>query len=108
MLNQPFAIPAALLFALALPLLLGLVPPNRAYGIRNPATISDPQSWYRVNRLGGGALCLATLTYLLIAALDPTPAAARGDFRIWLLHLAAFVLPLLGSLLMIRGALRRP
>lgn len=107
MLSQPFVIPAALCFVLALPLVFGWIPPNRGYGIRTPATLADPKRWYRVNRLGGGALCLAGLTYLLVAALDPTPGAMRSDFRIWLVHLAAFALPLLGSLLLIRRLLSR-
>jgi hypothetical protein len=50
---------------------------------------------------------MASLTYLVVAALDPTPLAARSDLRIWLLHLAAFALPLLGSLLLIRRVIAR-
>jgi uncharacterized membrane protein len=103
--SQPFVIPAMIFLVLTLPLILGLIPPNRGYGIRTPATLADPQTWYRANRIGGTALCLAGLTYLVVAALDPTPLAARSDLRIWLLHLAAFALPLIGSLLLIRRAI---
>ncbi|NNJ09173.1 SdpI family protein [Chloroflexales bacterium ZM16-3] len=100
--SQPFVIPAGIFFVLTLPLILGLIPPNRGYGIRTAATLADPQVWYRVNRVGGTSLCLASLTYLVVAALAPTPLAARSDLRIWLLHLAAFALPMLGSLLLVR------
>jgi len=56
--GQPFVIPAGIFLVLTLPLILGRIPPNRGYGIRTPATLADPQSWYRANRVGGAALCI--------------------------------------------------
>lgn len=40
----------------ALPLRLGLVRPNRFYGIRVPAAFASGQSWYAINRFGGSRL----------------------------------------------------
>jgi hypothetical protein len=38
--ERPFLIPALLIAAAAVPLLLGLVPRNRLYGVRTPRTLS--------------------------------------------------------------------
>ncbi len=37
----------------ALPLLLGLVGPNRSYGIRLPAAFISEEHWYAINQFGG-------------------------------------------------------
>jgi uncharacterized membrane protein len=39
--------------ALALPLILGKVPPNQLYGFRTPKTLSSPAIWYPANRIAG-------------------------------------------------------
>jgi uncharacterized membrane protein len=39
-----------LLSALSIPFLWGLVPRNRFYGFRVPATLRDDQVWYTMNR----------------------------------------------------------
>jgi len=94
MLNQPFAIPAALFVVLALPLVLGLVPPNRVYGVRTPRTLADRDAWYRANRAGGVAIVLASAVYFAVALAFPYAKGAANDLSVWGLHLAAFVLPL--------------
>jgi hypothetical protein len=38
---------------LAVPMVLGKVPPNRIYGLRTPKTLSPPSIWYQANRVGG-------------------------------------------------------
>ncbi len=58
----------ALLFAgLAVPLILGRVPPNSAYGFRTAATLADPELWYRANAVSGWceliAACFSLLGY---------------------------------------------
>lgn len=67
----------------------------------------------QARRLPGHALVFGT-GYTLrglracppVAAHDSTPLSARTDLRIWLLHLEAFPLPLLGGLLLIRRFVR--
>ena len=105
MLHQPFFIPASITLLLALPLLLGLIPPNRLYGVRTATTLADKRRWYDANRYAGWTLLGASLFYLAIAAFSPT--AGGTDFGRWLVHLGAFAGPLLMSLLLIRRHLQR-
>jgi uncharacterized membrane protein len=98
MFAQPFAIPALLLFVVAVPLVLGLIPRNRLYGFRTAKTLSDDGIWYRVNRLAGFAVMIAGVVYGAVAAAWPYDRAAPDNFSIWLLHLAAFAGPLVVGL----------
>jgi uncharacterized membrane protein len=108
MLRQPFAVPALLILALSIPLILGLVPRNRlGYGIRTPKTIADDSDWYRANRFGGWALLLSSIVYLVVMALAPSPPPPNDSLLVWLLHLGAFVGPLAVSLVLIRGYIKR-
>jgi hypothetical protein len=43
--SQPFFIPAVIILLFAIPLILGLTPRNRAYGIRTGNTLSDDRTW---------------------------------------------------------------
>ena len=43
---------------LAIPLLLGKVPPNRWYGIRVPAAFASRENWYAINAFGARRLLL--------------------------------------------------
>ncbi len=43
----------------ALPLVLGWVAPNAAYGFRNRRTRSDRALWYRANRIAGITIVIA-------------------------------------------------
>lgn len=58
---------AVLMMVLAVPLILGWVPPNRFYGVRTRRTLSDDALWFAANRVGGwvvltgGAVWLAVL-----------------------------------------------
>jgi uncharacterized membrane protein len=96
MFAQPFAIPAILLFLVAVPLVIGVIPRNRLYGFRTKKTLSDDEIWYRVNRLAGIAIMIASSVYVTVAVTWPYHRAAADNFSIWLLHLAAFA----GSLIM--------
>jgi uncharacterized membrane protein len=98
MFAQPFAIPALLLFVVAVPLVLGLIPRNRLYGFRTAKTLSDDGIWYRVNRLAGFAVMIASAVYGVVAVVWPYDRAAPDNFSIWLLHLAAFAVPLVVGL----------
>ena len=68
---------AALFIAVALPLILRKIPPNRVYGFRVPTTLNDPTAWYEANDTFGRWFIAATIVmtavvYLLYAtrALD--------------------------------------
>lgn len=98
MFAQPFAIPALLLFLVSVPLVAGLIPRNRLYGFRTKKTLSDDQIWYRVNRLAGFAVMIASGVYLAVAVVSPYDRAAPDNFSTWLLHLAAFAGPLVVGL----------
>lgn len=98
-----FWVPAALIGALSLPLALGLVPPNRIYGVRTPATLSDPRLWKRANRFGGLALIAASAVSLSCFRLHPELASGRS-----IAGLAVLLVPLAVALGAIALRLRRP
>jgi uncharacterized membrane protein len=102
--KQPFLIPSVIFFLLSIPLILGVVPPNRGYGIRTAKTVSEPRLWYSANRFGGWALLVSSGIYLALTLVSP---AAERDFLAWLYHLAAFAIPLLVSILLIQRYIRR-
>lgn len=107
MLSQPFIIPAGIFLSLALPLILGLIPPNRVYGVRTTETLADERLWYPVNRYAGWTLVLSSLVYLGVAWLLPSSAGGETDLGRWALHLGAFAGPLALSLLLIRNYVKR-
>jgi hypothetical protein len=92
--EQPFAVPAAALFILAVPLVLGLIPRNRFYGVRTALTFADDHVWYRVNRVAGVAVMLASGVYGSVAVAWPYDRSAGDNVATWGVHLAAFVVPL--------------
>jgi len=101
--SQPFLIPAVIILLVTIPLILGLIPRNRAYGIRTGKTLSDDRAWYAANRFGGWTLLGASVFYLGVAMIFPCSASAGAALRPWSLHLAAFV----GSLLLSVAFIRR-
>jgi uncharacterized membrane protein len=105
--TQPFAVPALVLFIVALPLVLGVVPPNRLYGFRTKKTLSDADVWYRVNRFAAIAIMLASVVYALAARTWPYDRAAVDNFSIWLVHLVAFAVPLAVALIVSASYARR-
>lgn len=42
-----------LVMAVSVPMLLGMVPPNRIYGFRTSTTLASPEVWYPANRVAG-------------------------------------------------------
>jgi hypothetical protein len=70
------------------PLILGRVPPNRLYGIRTRRTLEDKALWYRVNRVGGWMLLVASLISLALLI-----AIGRGSVA--LPEVVAFAGPIL-------------
>jgi uncharacterized membrane protein len=107
MLYQPFFVPASIILFLAVPLILGMIPPNRIYGVRTTATLADKRRWYDANRYGGWTLLGSSLFYLAIAALWPNTIAGTSDLGRWILHLGGFAGSLLVSLLLIHKYVQR-
>ena len=107
MTNQPFAVPALLLFIAAVPLLLGLIPRNRFYGMRTAKTLSDDKVWYPANRLAAAAVMTGSGVYAVVAALMPYERSVSDNLLTWGIHLAGFAVPLvIGLGLIIRYAKR--
>jgi len=55
---------AVLIIALAIPLRMRRVPPNRFYGVRTRATLADEDTWYDVNARSGRDLLVAGALFL--------------------------------------------
>ena len=98
MTDQPFAIPALLLFLLSVPLVVGVMPRNRFYGVRTQRTLSEDRVWYPVNRVAGIALMISSGVYGAVAEVWPYDRLASDNFATWGIHLAAFVIPLIGGI----------
>jgi uncharacterized membrane protein len=94
--SPPFSlfVPTAVLAILALPLVLGIVPPNRIYGVRTPQTLADRAMWYSVNRFGGLALLASTAVTAGIYLWEPELASGRSFAGV-----LALVIPVIVSLL---------
>ena len=111
MTDQPFFIPSLLISLVAIPLVLGLIPRNRWYGIRTSQTLSDEKVWYRSNRFGGWTFLFSGMIYFAIAEMFPTPKPAGSDFGLWGLHFFAFLLPLAASVVLtmryVKGLLKQ-
>lgn len=55
-----FFVPVVAL-ALSVPMILGKVNPNKAYGFRTPKTLSSPDIWYPANRAAGQFMAAAAV-----------------------------------------------
>ena len=96
--HQPFLVPSIIAVLVCIPLVLGLVPPNRVYGVRTRKTLADPDVWRRANAFGGCALGLASLVYIFGGRYAPYPPPGSGDLAAYALHLALCFGPLLLAL----------
>jgi uncharacterized membrane protein len=61
----------ALLFALAIPLVLRWVPPNPVYGVRTSKTYSDRELWYTANRSAGITMAITGIAIAVAALVVP-------------------------------------
>ena len=78
-----------LLVALAIPLILGRVKPNRAYGIRISAAFASEEAWYRINRQGGFCMVGFGLAQVLLGCADYVFLPANPARFVFQLHLYA-------------------
>jgi hypothetical protein len=85
----PFLVPCALIGLASVPLMLGLVPPNKYYGVRTRLTLGNPEIWFRANCFAGWALFVAALVSTLIYVAAPDYRSGRS-----FPGLLAFVAPL--------------
>ncbi len=71
-------VPATLIAACAVPLVLKLVPPNRFYGFRTAHTLSDRKNWFHINRVAGIALILASGAAICLYLIEPKLSSGRS------------------------------
>ena len=70
----------ALTFALGIPLILRLVPPNRFYGFRTATSYSSADAWYQINFATGLALVAAgAVAGLLVLFLSHGPFTLKPE-----------------------------
>ncbi|GJL38317.1 hypothetical protein TUM17576_51370 [Enterobacter hormaechei] len=63
------SITSLILMAIAIPLVLQKVKPNRWYGMRTSRTLNDEGQWYRVNRLYGKTMIVAGVAFFVLSAI---------------------------------------
>lgn len=97
-----FIILGGLILVVSIPMLFGLIPPNKWYGIRVPAAFESRENWYRINRFGAavfailGVILSVTGTLMMLSNWEPT--VAQG---ILLLVSPLFVVQILGVVIAI-------
>ncbi len=107
MFSQPFFIPSALIALLSLPLIFGWIPRQSIYGARTSKTLSSDEIWYPANRFAGVTLLVSSCIYLAVAwTLPDATTVTNIGLVVWFVHLGAFVIPLILSLLLIRSFLQ--
>jgi uncharacterized membrane protein len=78
--------------ALAVPLMLRLIPQNPVYGVRTERTLTQQSTWFEVNAFGGRALLIAAgVAALLIMVYQGTWLRSGWS------QLAVFVLAIAGA-----------
>ena len=86
-----------LIVATALPMLLGIVPPNGLYGFRTKASMANPQGWYLANRAAAKYLILCSIlsvaVYFLCKRFTADPKTQI------LIGIAAFTILLFGTVI---------
>ncbi len=107
MFSQPFFLPSALIALLSLPLTFGWIPRQSFYGARTAKTLSSDDIWYPANRFAGVTLLVSSCTYFAVAwTLPDATTATNIGLVIWFVHLSAFVIPLIVSVLLIRSFIK--
>lgn len=107
---------AGLLFVLSVPLVLGTVPPNSAYGFRTATTMSNPDVWYKANRFCGEAsmvcavvmvVSIAVYFFFISRVSMPSTLTTRLGLAVEFVPLVALLLVLLTYNSMLASHLRR-
>lgn len=59
------------LIALALPMALNKVKPNRLYGLRTESTLADEKVWYKLNQKAGRTtVFIASCTFIILSLVN--------------------------------------
>lgn len=85
-----------LIGVLSVPLALGLIPPNRHYGLRVPGVTDDPAVWYALNRIFGFYMLAIGVLEAALGLWHYTQPALNP---IWMI--VGLLLPVLGGIPMI-------
>lgn len=81
-----------MVFAVSVPLMMGIVPRNRWYGFRTPKTLSSDAVWFEANKIGG--------RYFVIAGVFQLIAITTGCM-VWPTQANHLVLPYAGILILL-------
>jgi uncharacterized membrane protein len=85
-----FPLLSAAVVVLGVPLWIAMIPPNRVYGLRTPATLDNESLWYAANRTTGrDIVCAGAIAFLFSVWL---PDKGIGGLAYVLLMLATFAL----------------
>ncbi len=107
MFSQPFFIPSVLIALFAFPLIFGWIPRQSIYGVRTSKTLSSDDIWYLANRFAGLSFLVSSCIYFAAAWTIPDgETVTNPGFALWFIHLGAFVVPLIISVLLIRSFIR--
>jgi uncharacterized membrane protein len=90
--QHPFLVPSILILLASIPLVMGVVPRNRFYGIRTGKTLSDDAIWYPANRFGGWALIISSIISIAVSWMMPYDPI---HFTTFLIPFAGFIVPLM-------------
>lgn len=90
----PYAL-MLLMFALAVPMVLRLVPPNRFYGVRTRATFDDHDLWYAVNEQTGIMMMIGALAGFIFVYGYERLSKARVRRRILVQNIGSALIVLL-------------
>ncbi len=101
---QPFLVPSIIILLASIPLVLGIVPRNRVYGIRTRKTLSDDAVWYPANRFGGWALIVSSSISIAISCVMPYDPIHYTTF---LIDLGGFIVPLITGVILTLWYCRR-
>ena len=80
-----------LLFAVGIPLVLKLVPPNPVYGVRTSKRFSNREVWYAANRSAGINMAIAGIAIAVAALVVPLLMPGYSE-EVRVLILAAIVI----------------
>jgi uncharacterized membrane protein len=100
-----FLVPCGIIAVASIPLILSVVPPNRAYGFRTRQTLANRELWFRANRFAGSAFFIASGVSAGIFAIHPEYASARS-FAGLVVFLVPLIIAIAASFAYVRGLSR--
>ncbi len=101
-----YSLGGLLLAGLSVPLILRRIKPNGLYGFRVPATLNDPQLWYKVNEYAGRRFLvtgLITAIGSIILYFATQPNVDSYAYSCLGLFLALFLWAMISSFLYLRA-----